>query len=57
LNKLRNLIIEIAVATGLTVILGLTRGYSGLFMEVLPLLYVVVLGEIVARYALSDHSE
>ncbi len=46
--------IEMSVATGLTLVLALTRGYSSLFMQILPLLYVVVLGEIVVRYAFSD---
>lgn len=58
MNKLiRNFIIEITVATGLTLVLALTRGYSSLFMQILPLLYVVALGEIVVRYVFSDQSK
>jgi hypothetical protein len=54
---IRNFIIEITVATGLTLVLALTRGYSSLFMQILPLLYVVALGEIVVRYVFSDQSK
>lgn len=58
MNKLiRNFIIEITVATALTLVLALTRGYSSLFMQILPLLYVVALGEIVVRYVFSDQSK
>jgi hypothetical protein len=54
---IRNFIIEITVATALTLVLALTRGYSSLFMQILPLLYVVALGEIVVRYVFSDQSK
>jgi hypothetical protein len=57
LNRLlRNFIIEIAVATGLTLFLALTRGYSSLFMQILPLIYIIALFEIAVRYAHSQHS-
>jgi hypothetical protein len=52
LNRLlRNFIIETAVATALTLFLALTRGYSSLFMQILPLIYLIALFEIAMRYA------
>jgi hypothetical protein len=52
---LGNFIIEITVAT-LTLFLALTRGYSSLFMQILPLLYLIALFEIAMRYVHSERS-
>jgi hypothetical protein len=48
---LRNFIAEVVIATAVTALLALTRGYGSLFMQVLPFLYIIVLFEIAARYA------
>jgi len=52
---LRRFLAEVAIATGVTAFLVLTRCYCNLFLQVLPLLYLAVLFEITMRYAFLRH--
>lgn len=47
---------EIAVATVVTLVLILTRGYCPLLLQAMPVLYLFVVGEITFRHFLWNKS-